>query len=92
MIETFVQAGMTFNNNTAYPEARENAAKFIRGNLWKEGKLLRRFRERVAWDYEEVFSLDDYAYLIRCFDYPLRSGARERIFELGFSFRNDCLS
>ncbi|MCP5504505.1 MAG: thioredoxin domain-containing protein [Chlamydiales bacterium] len=61
MIETFVQAGMAFDNAT-YVEAGENAAKFIRANLWKKGKLLRRYREGAA-DYEG--SLDDYASLIR---------------------------
>ena len=61
MIETFVQAGRAFDN-AVYLEAGENAAKFIRTHLWKEGKLLRRFREGAA-DYEG--SLDDYASLIR---------------------------
>ncbi len=61
MIETFVRAGMAFGNAT-YLDAGESAAKFIKIHLWKEGKLLRRFREGAA-DYEG--SLDDYASLIR---------------------------
>ncbi len=61
MIDTFVRAGMAFNN-TAYLEAGVKGANFIETHLWKEGKLLRRFREGSV-DYEG--SLDDYASLIR---------------------------
>ncbi|MCP5505855.1 MAG: thioredoxin domain-containing protein [Chlamydiales bacterium] len=61
MIHSLVMAGMAFEEE-AYVEAGERAAQFIRKNLWKEGILLRRYRDGAA-DYEG--SLDDYASLIR---------------------------
>lgn len=61
MIDTFVKAGMAFDEET-YVEVGEQAAQFIHKHLWKEGKLLRRYRDGTA-DYEG--SLDDYASLIR---------------------------
>lgn len=53
-------AGRLFNQ-PMYLEAAEEAAQFIRTHLWKEGSLLRRWR-----DGEAKFDacLDDYAFLI----------------------------
>ena len=60
-IDAFIKAGRAFKNET-YLESGLSAANFLRQNLWKEGKLKRRFREGQT-DYEG--GLDDYAYLIR---------------------------
>lgn len=60
-IDVFIKAGRAFQNET-YLKSGLAAATFIRQNLWKEGKLKRRFREGQT-DYEG--GLDDYAYLIR---------------------------
>lgn len=61
MIETMIRAAVPLKNS-AFKEAALQAAQFIRTHLWKEGKLLRRWRESEA-----RFSggLDDYAFLIR---------------------------
>lgn len=45
-----------------YLEAAQNAARFIEGRLYKNGKLLRRFRQGEA---KHPGGLDDYAYLIQ---------------------------
>ncbi|MCB1066978.1 MAG: thioredoxin domain-containing protein [Simkania sp.] len=60
-IDVFIKAGRAFQNE-AYLKSGLAAASFIRQNLWKGGKLKRRFREGQT-DYEG--GLDDYAYLIR---------------------------
>lgn len=61
MIFTMVEAGRAFNNKQ-YVDAAVNAAKFIRRYLYRDGQLLRRWREGEA-----LFnaSLDEYAFLIR---------------------------
>lgn len=61
MIYSLVEAGQAFNNR-AYIEAAIKAVRFIRTHLWKEGALLRRWRDGQA-----MFSagLDEYAFLIR---------------------------
>ncbi len=61
MIDALVKAGEGFNNS-AYSHLALKAAHFIQQNLWKEGKLLRRWREQEA-----VFKagLDDYAFMIK---------------------------
>lgn len=61
MIFSMVEVGCAFNDSQ-YINAAVRAAHFIRANLWREGELLRRWREGEA-----SFSagLDEYAYLIR---------------------------
>lgn len=61
MIDTCIKAGLALQNER-YLRAGLEAAEFILQHLWKEGKLLRRFREGHA-GFEG--SLDDYASLIR---------------------------
>ena len=46
----------------AFKEAALKAAGFIKNNLWKEGRLLRRWRDREA---RFPGGLDDYAFLIQ---------------------------
>jgi len=61
MIDTCVRAGISFQNET-YLNAGLSAARFIRGHLWRRGKLLRRFRAgHSGFDG----NLDDYSSLIR---------------------------
>ena len=60
-IDTLIKAGCALQNDS-YIQSGLSAAIFIRQNLWKEGKLLRRFREGQT-DHDGGF--DDYAYLIR---------------------------
>lgn len=60
LIYTLSEAGRVFQN-PAYLEAAQNAARFVRDNLWKEGILYRRWREGDA-RFEGV--LDDYACMI----------------------------
>jgi len=57
MIDTCVRAGIAFQNE-AYLTAGMCATRFIRKHLWKNGKLLRRFREGHS-GFEG--SLDDYS-------------------------------
>ena len=61
MIHAFAEAGRAFSN-PKYVEAAIKAARFINKHLWKNQKLLRRWR-----DGEAKFSagLDEYAFLIR---------------------------
>lgn len=61
MIDAMIRAARCFNNET-YEKSALTAAECIRSNLWKEGQLLRRFREN-----EPRFpgGLDDYAFLIK---------------------------
>lgn len=61
MIDSLTLVGKALGSETYLKQALK-AATFIRKNLWKEGKLLRRFREGQT-DHEG--GLDDYAYLIR---------------------------
>lgn len=61
MIYSLAQAGVAFNE-PLYTEAAEKAALFIQKNLWKEGQLLRRWREDQAG---HMAGLDDYASMIR---------------------------
>lgn len=60
MIYSFIEAGRVLNNEK-YMTVAETAALFIKENLWKEGRLLRRYR-----DGESRFEgcLDDYATMI----------------------------
>lgn len=60
-IDTLIKAGCALQNDS-YIQAGLSAAIFIRQNLWKEGKILRRFREGQT-DHDG--GLDDYAYLIQ---------------------------
>lgn len=61
MIFTMVEAGRAFNVQ-AYVDAAIRAAQFIKRNMWKEGQLLRRWREGEALYHA---GLDEYAFLIR---------------------------
>lgn len=60
MIHSLAQAGAAFKNEI-YLDAAVRAARFLKIHLWKEGKLLRRWR-----DGEALYSanLDEYASLI----------------------------
>jgi uncharacterized protein len=61
MIYSLVEAGCAFNQ-PRYLEAALKSARFIHSNLWKNQRLLRRWREGQA-----MFDagLDEYAFLIR---------------------------
>ncbi len=61
MINAFAEAGSALNN-PAYLDVAEKAATFIQRNLWREGMLLRRWREGEA---RFDGCLDDYAFLIQ---------------------------
>jgi len=61
MIYALAEAGRVFGN-PHYLDAAEKAAGFIREQLWKEGNLLRRWREGEA-RFEGC--LDDYAFMIQ---------------------------
>lgn len=61
MIYSLTQLGVLLNNES-YLEAAEKAVRFIQHNLWKEGKLFRRWREGEA-KFDGI--LDDYAFLIQ---------------------------
>ncbi|MBF5059121.1 thioredoxin domain-containing protein [Candidatus Neptunochlamydia vexilliferae] len=77
MIDTLVKAGVALENKS-YLEAGVKGATFIRQHLWKEGKLLRRFREGEA-GYEG--SLNDYAALIRALITLYEAGQGESYLE-----------
>lgn len=61
MIYSLAEAGVAFGNKK-YLEAALKAVRFIRSTLWRDGHLMRRWREGEA-----MFSagLDEYAFLIR---------------------------
>lgn len=61
MIHALASAGSAFEM-PHYIATAEKAAKFIKNNLWKGGRLLRRWREGEAL-HQGV--LDDYAFMIR---------------------------
>lgn len=61
MIDVLAQAGAAFKNEQ-YASAALSAAEFIKKELWKEGRLLRRYREGEA-RFSAV--LEDYAFLIK---------------------------
>jgi uncharacterized protein len=61
MIDAMMKAARCFNIDT-YEKSAIQTAEFIRSNLWKEGQLLRRFRENEP---RFVAGLDDYAFLIK---------------------------
>ncbi len=63
MIDAMIRAAGPLKKS-AFKEAALNAANFIKNNLWKEGHLLRRWR-----DNEARFNggLDDYVFLIKGF-------------------------
>jgi uncharacterized protein len=61
MIYSWAEAGRVFNN-PHYLDVAQKGAGFIRSNLWKEGNLLRRWREE---DARFDGCLDDYAFLIQ---------------------------
>jgi uncharacterized protein len=62
MIFSMIEAGCAFNEKR-YIEGALHAAQFIKRNMWKNGALIRRWREGEA-----LFSagLDEYAFLIKC--------------------------
>lgn len=61
MIYSLAEAGNAFDNST-YLQAALKAAQFIQSNLWKNGHLLRRWRDGQAMF---TAGLDEYAFLIR---------------------------
>jgi uncharacterized protein YyaL (SSP411 family) len=61
MIDALIRAGSAFKKE-AFRTAALKAAEFIRAQLWKDGKLLRRFREGEA---RFRAGLDDYACMIK---------------------------
>jgi len=61
MIYTIVEAGCAFGAKP-YLEAGVKAANFLRENLWKDGQLLRRWREGEA---NFNAGLNEYAFMIR---------------------------
>lgn len=61
MISSMAEAGIAFNDKR-YTEAAVKAAQFIRENMWRDGKLMRRWREGEAL-YNA--GLDEYAFLIK---------------------------
>lgn len=63
MIHSLVQAGCAFENKE-YINAAAKAANFIEANLWKDGRLLRRWRDSEALYHA---GLEEYAFLIRAY-------------------------
>ena len=61
MIFSMAEAGAAFDENR-YSSAAVRAAQFIKKNLWKDGHLLRRWRDGEGM---HPAVLDDYAFLIR---------------------------
>ncbi|WP_068470470.1 thioredoxin domain-containing protein [Candidatus Protochlamydia phocaeensis] len=61
MIYSLAEAAYALNH-PPYLEAAIKAARFIKTHLWKEGKLLRRWRDGQAMF---TASLDEYAFLIK---------------------------
>ncbi|MGE5196554.1 MAG: thioredoxin domain-containing protein [Anaerolineae bacterium] len=61
MIDALIAASSALDN-LQYRGAALKAAEFIRGSLWKEGKLLRRYRDK---DAAFAGGLEDYAFLIK---------------------------
>lgn len=61
MIDAFAKAGFALKE-PRYLEAAVKSAQFLKNHLWKEGKLLRRYRDGEA-KFPAV--LDDYAFLIK---------------------------
>lgn len=60
-IQALIIAGCAFGEER-YVIAAERAARFIKKNLWRDGHLLRRWRDG---DASFTGGLDDYAYMIR---------------------------
>jgi uncharacterized protein len=89
MIDSLIQASAAFNQ----PQLREQAiktAQFIRAQLWKEGRLLRRYRDGEA---KFAACLEDYAYLIKgllsLFNYGCGSEWLEWAIELSDVLKNE---
>lgn len=61
MVHSLAQAGDTLSE-PSYIQAAVDAATFIKQNLWKNGQLLRRYRDK---DARFSANLEDYAFLIR---------------------------
>ena len=61
MIDTLMKAGIAFDQSR-FNEAAVKAATFIKKEMWKEGRLLRRFRDGEA---RFDAGLNDYAFLIK---------------------------
>src|SRR5579862_15348 len=61
MIDALIRAASSFEIDI-YRQAAYKAAEFIKIHLWKEGRLLRRWRDNEA---RFPGKLDDYAFLIR---------------------------
>lgn len=61
MIDALIRAASAFNK-PLYQESALKAAEFIKTNLWKEGRLFRRWRDNEA---RFPGGLDDYAFMIK---------------------------
>jgi uncharacterized protein YyaL (SSP411 family) len=61
MIDAMCKAAIALKNDD-YSDAALKTAQFLKANLWKEGRLLRRFREGEA---RFTAGFEDYAYLIK---------------------------
>lgn len=70
-IHALVEAAVSIEH-APYMEAAEKAANYIKENLWVQGRLLRRLREKEA-RFEG--NLDDYAFYIRALLSLFESGA-----------------
>ena len=60
MISAFAKAGQTLGD-ARYLEAAQKSARFIKAELWKDGRLLRSYREGAS---DISAFAEDYAYLI----------------------------
>ena len=61
MIFSMIEAGRAFNDKR-FVDAAVKAAQFIKKNMWKDGELLRRWRDKEA---SFKAGQDEYAFLIR---------------------------
>lgn len=81
MIHSIVEAGKAFEISR-YVDAGRRAARFIYGHLWKNGRLLRRYREGKV-DFSG--GLDDYAFMIRASLTLFEAGCGTEWLEWAFS-------
>ncbi len=61
MIYAMAYAGETFDRKE-YGDAAEKCARFLKSHVWKEGRLLRRYREEES---KFAAGLEEYAYLMK---------------------------
>ncbi len=77
MIDAFAKAAFALKE-ARYLEAATKSAQFIKKNLWKEGRLLRRYRDGEA-KFPAI--LDDYAFLIKALLTLFETGAGTQYLE-----------